>query len=405
MLLTAAMVMFLLLGFIGVALDFARLFVVKSELQTAMDSCALSAAQELDGQTDAIVRAQNAGKNASDLNGVGFQSTLWGGLGLLDKNTEITFRTSGYSTTTIATAARYVQCQHTHTGFKTYLLQALGAYGNSALGVSTRNVTASAVATRASAQTACPIPLAVRPKTAGAPGPNYGYAPGEWVTMLTKSDSGANGYIGWANLDGSSSASETVAEMNGKCGVTVGTTLGTPGVQSTVADNWNWRFGIYKNNQYPYDQYKQPDRTGYIYSAATWPSQSNAYGDYQSKSASYANCIQSTTVNNQSVKDCGDLHGYDLNSFKDLIPGGAGSTGGHKDYGTNRRVVLVPVTNSYPGSVADYACMLLLQPLDVGMNRDVQLEFIGNASVPGSPCATSGLPGGVAGPLVPVLVR
>jgi hypothetical protein len=35
----------------------------------------------------------------------------------------------------------------------------------------------------------------------------------------------------------------------------------------------------------------------------------------------------------------------------------------------------------------------------------VKLEFRGNAGAVGSPCTTNGLPGGSAGPLVPVLVR
>jgi hypothetical protein len=403
---TVALVMFMLLGFIGMAIDIGRLFVIKSELQTAMDSCALSAVQELDLQADALTRARSAGKNASDLNRVNFQSSVWGGLGLLDQNTDITFLASDYITpaTTPATA-RYARCQHMHTGVNTWLLQALGAFGGDPLlTTNTKDVFAFAVATRGSAQSACPIPLAMRPKTAGAPGPNYGYTPGDWVTLLTKNDTGANGYVGWANLDGSNSAAQTAAQMNGYCGVTIGTTLGTPGVQSSIVDNWNWRFGIYKNSQHPYDQYMQPDRTGYIYNAATWSPQSNAYSDYEAKSTARANCISSTTVNNQSLKACEDLTGITLNSFNDLIPGGTGP-GGHQQYGANRRVVLVPLTTSYPGSVADYVCMLMLQPLQVGLPGNVQLEFLGNASATGSPCATSGLPGGVAGPLVPVLVR
>ena len=48
--------------------------------------------------------------------------------------------------------------------------------------------------------------------------------------------------------------------------------------------------------------------------------------------------------------------------------------------------------------------MFMLQPLTIPMSN-VQLEFRGNAGTPGSPCTTSGLPGGNAGPLVPVLVR
>ena len=48
--------------------------------------------------------------------------------------------------------------------------------------------------------------------------------------------------------------------------------------------------------------------------------------------------------------------------------------------------------------------MLMLQPLSIPM-ADVQLEFIGNASLQTSPCSFSGMPGGAAGPLVPALVR
>jgi hypothetical protein len=51
--------------------------------------------------------------------------------------------------------------------------------------------------------------------------------------------------------------------------------------------------------------------------------------------------------------------------------------------------------------------MLLLQPIPSPFNKKdvVKLEYVGNASALGSPCTGSGLPGGSAGPLVPVLVR
>jgi len=63
----------------------------------------------------------------------------------------------------------------------------------------------------------------------------------------------------------------------------------------------------------------------------------------------------------------------------------------------------VAVTDA-SNKVIDFACMLMLQPLSVPMG-DVQMEFIGNASRPDSPCSFSGIPGGSAGPLVPALVR
>ena len=41
---TVLMLLLLLLGFMAFALDLGRLFIVRSELQTAMDACALAAA-------------------------------------------------------------------------------------------------------------------------------------------------------------------------------------------------------------------------------------------------------------------------------------------------------------------------------------------------------------------------
>ena len=51
---TVCLLMLFLLGFMAFALDYGRLFIVKTELQTALDSCALSAAQELDRHATAI---------------------------------------------------------------------------------------------------------------------------------------------------------------------------------------------------------------------------------------------------------------------------------------------------------------------------------------------------------------
>src|SRR5690349_4022412 len=70
---TVALTLLFLLGFMGIALDFGHLFIVKTELQTAVDSCALAAAQELDGEADAQGRATRSGRAAGNLNRVNFQ--------------------------------------------------------------------------------------------------------------------------------------------------------------------------------------------------------------------------------------------------------------------------------------------------------------------------------------------
>lgn len=411
---TTALVLLFLLGFVGIALDFGHLFVVKTELQTAMDSCALAAAQELDGTASAITRGKNAGLTAGNQNRVNMQSATWSGKGQLAL-TEVTFRDTGYVTTVSSASATYAQCQHTQPAVNIWLIKAMGAFsGNAAAFPATQDVAASAVATRASAQTSCPIPVALKPKTGGT-APNYGFQVGEWITVYGTRVSNS-GELGWYNLDGSTSASTTSAELSegGSCGTRVGDTLGTPGAKTTVDSPWNYRFGIYKNNENP--AVNHPDVTGYSYTAVNWtnaaPAQ-NAYAgapaagshataaNYLTKSAAFASFDDTgIDLSQGSVIVFGKAN--QLNSFKTLATPGVG--GQHAQYGYKRRLVTVPVIDA-ASKVIDYACMFMLHPLS-GPNDDGHLEFRGNSSNSTVPCTTNGLAGGgSAGPLVPVLVR
>jgi hypothetical protein len=407
---TVCLVMLFLLGFMGIALDFGHLFVVKTELQTAMDSCALAAAQELDGESSALTRASSAGQTAGNLNNVNFQSSTWSDKGQL-VDTDITFRDAAYNVTTVPANAKYAQCQHTQPAVQLWLLQAMGAFsGNTTLYPNTQNVMANAVAARAHAQSACPLPLALKPNPGGV-APDYGFTPGQWIVLLTAQGAATGGQIGWANLDGSNGAAETTAEMNGHCGTKIGDTLGTPGVQASVARAWNSRFGIYGGGSSPATS--PPDWTGYAYTAKNWPSKSHAYdgpvpaaspntatsANYITKRDAWASCANTGT----SVSTCESITGLTLNSFSRLASSGVDGEH-HLDGSYNRRIALVPIVNGAMG-VIDYACMLILQPISIPMPASVQLEYIGNAAAIGSPCVTSGSPGGVAGPLVPVLVR
>ena len=409
MIITAALVLLFLLGFMGIALDFGHLFVVKTELQTAVDSCALGAARELDKQATAITRAQSAGQSAGNANRVNMQSVTWSGQGQIVA-ADISFRDSAYAPTTDPLVATYAQCVHTQPNIDIWLMKVMGAFsGNAAAYPATQSVAASAVATRASAQTTCPIPVGVKPKP-GSAAPNYGFAVGEWVKLIQAQSGAAGGEIGWANLDGSNSASETESEMNNHCGTKVGDVLGTPGVQASIVDVWNQRFGIYKNSGSPSTQ--RPDYTGYAYTALNWPAQFNAYDgpapgspasaqNYLAKRAVFASCAD-TGTNVKGANGCEAITGLSLNGFQKLAaPGDV--AGGHKQYGFDRRIVTAPILDG-AGRVMDYACLLMLQPLSIPMT-DTWLEFRGNAGAVGSPCTTSGLPGGAAGPLVPVLVR
>lgn len=389
---TTALMLLFLLGFMGIALDVGRMFVVRGELQTALDACALSAAAELDRSSTAIVRARASGMAAGNANSVNLQSADWSGQGQIVE-ADITFRDKDYVATETPTLAHYAQCAHAQANIGLWLLKAMNSFSGDAIIPATGTVAAKAIATRTNAQTSCPIPVAFKP-AAGATAPHYGMAVGQWVKLLNGNPT--NGYIGWANLDGSNSASETVKELNGFCGTEVGDTLGTPGVQTAVADDWNYRFGIYKNSANPAEH--RPDYTGFSYTPTSWPDQANAFSNFLAKRAAFASCGNTTAA----IKDCENITGLKLNSFQKLAAPGD-TTGGHKQYGHDRRVVLVPVINN-GNQVIDYACMLMLQPLEIPMG-DVNLEYLGNAGTLFSPCTTSGLAGGSAGPLVPVLVR
>jgi hypothetical protein len=276
--------------------------------------------------------------------------------------------------------------------------------GNTAANPTTRSVLASAAATRASAQSTCPVPVALRGKTGGV-APNYGFAVGEWVTVYDKGGA-ANGEMGWYNLDGSNNAAETRNELSetGYCGVRVGDQLGTPGAKVSVDTEWNQRFGIYKKDL---SDGSHPDQTGYAYSTFNWPSGANAYAGVVALGGTDPSARNYTTQRANYVPygttlDAGSTIVFNksnaLNSFK-----GVATTPQLTASGTSRRLVLVPVID-VNRKVTDYACMLMLAPM-TGPDMPVQMEFVGNAGSLSSPCTSNGLAGGTAGPKVPVLVR
>lgn len=412
--LTVCLLLLFLLGFVAIAFDLGRLFIVKTELQTAMDSCALAAAQELDGQPGALARARAAGATAANLNRVNLQSADWDGKGRM-LEAGISFRDAAYLPTTAPAGARYVQCEHRQQGIRMWLLHALGAFnGDDPADPSTSAVLASAVATRASAQHTCPIPVALRAKPCCTAANNYGYLIGEWATLLEKRSAAAPGQLGWYNLDGSTSASETAAELaeGGRCGTRLGDRLGTPGAQTSVDRPWNHRFGVYKNGDAPGVHY--PDQSGYAYTSANWKNTlpQNAFAgapapgshataqNYIAKRAAWASLANTGTSVQEGARIAfGDSQR--LNSFHKLAT--PGPSGEHRQFGTNRRLVIVPVINE-AARVIDFACMFMLHPLS-GPNDQGRLEFRGLAAMAASPCAPAGSPGGNAGPLAPVLVR
>lgn len=393
---TVALFTLFLLGFMGLALDFGHLFVVKTELQTSMDSCALAAAQELDGASDALTRATSAGKTAGNLNKVNFQGAA---AGIVED--DITFSdtligTYSHTFTPVA-SAKYVKCTHTKSGMAPWLLQAMAAFSGDAKYASTQAVQALGVATLAPAQTNCALPIGVCEK----PG---GYQPGEWFGGIVNADESATGQFRWVDFTGTGGGANELKDVlkgQGQCQLPANDTLvGKPGGTSGAAIAYNTRFGIYQG-----PPSGVPDLTGYAWYLddpsllVQPPNKYGSSGGYVDKRASNAPYQ-------------GDNSSPDTLGLKTV---GQTFTGSLATEGANRRVVPVPVIDcaafdklgSGTLKISDMACVLLLHPVKQGSSptgEKMWLEYIGPASAPGSPCASLGLAGGT-GPQVPVLVQ
>src|SRR6187455_3468812 len=322
---TVAFALLFLLGFMGVALDFGHLFVVKTELQTASDSCALAAAQELDGAADALTRATNAGITAGNLNKVNFQGTAVGFVA-----NDVTFSdslTGVYSTNFLPVAnAKYARCTHTRGGMLPWMLQAMQGFSGDAAYGATQGVAAAGVATRASGQTNCSLPIGLCQK----PG---GYQPGEWILGAVNSSEQVTGQFRWLDFTGNGGGARELKEVlkgEGQCNLPGSNTLiGKPGNNGSAADTYNTRFGIYQGSKAPPDD-GVPDRTGYAwYSnvAIAQPPYPNKYPTFVTKRAASA----PYEGDNRNPDTVG------LNTVGQIYSGSLATAGG------DRRIVTFPV--------------------------------------------------------------
>jgi len=398
---TTVLSLLFLLGFMGIALDFGHLFVVKTELQTAMDSCALAAAQELDGSgQNALDRATNAGKTSGNLNKVNFQGTP---AGVVDADVVFSDTLRGtYSHNFVPAAnAKYAKCIHTKSGIATWLLQAMGAFsGNAAFGA-TQSVQAMGVASRVPSQSNCAIPVGLCKKA-----PNY--KPGEWLQGAVNSGGAVTGQFRWLDFTANGGGAKELKDMlkgEGQCALPGNNTVtGKPGNNGSAAFAYNTRFGIYQGSEGPPTD-GIPDLTGYAWYSATpltQPPYPNKYPQFLIKRAS-------NTVY-QGDKKSPDTLG--LNTV------GKTYSGSLSDVGADRRIVVAPIIDcagfdslGATGTlkIDSLACILLLHPIQNGAgaaSEKMWVEYIGQANSAASPCSTIGLAGGpTGGPLVPALVQ
>jgi Flp pilus assembly protein TadG len=414
-----------LIGFLGIVVDLGRLFVTKTELQSAMDACALAASAELrpgvnPPDAQAVARAVSAGITAGTRNRADLQSAaatvtaanIYFSDRLSDNSTTFPF---GYLPSGAAdpATARYVLCVTGQGGIATYFMQVLEGF----LGLpsTTNGVGAWATATLQPSQLNCAIPLGVCNPAGTEANPYAGMTVGQWFRSKTPTPqppgTGSFDWIDFTPPGGGATELANLITGSGQCSVPpAGTQVGQQGNIQSLDKAWNTRFGLYKGSESLATA--TPDYTGYGYNPVNWdPSIGNAF--------SGSSTIVPGLPNFQSARGS-NLTYTDERVTPRGIPGQGYQSALSSDLATNgadRRMVTAPVvncalwagTNPQTISVLGYACMLMLHPMthhsDPMYSVDVWLEYRGPSNDPNSPCNTSGLAGGTAGPLVPVLVH
>jgi len=421
------LVIVVLVGFVGLALDGGHLYLAKTELQNDADACALAASYDLTGAPTipaaAFLRAEAAGRMVGKQNSVDFQ-----GSAITDGNISVSFGTTlaAGGTWTAAGGAsptsKYVRCTITRTGLASYFMGVLG-FGS-------QTVTSLATATLAPAQNNCAVPMAVCVAVGGTPANNFGYTVGNWYGLdFTETGGGSSstytGNFRWVDFDPGAptpgcpgGGGQELACMvrgtgqcslpppiTGACTMTGNTTepgcVGENGNVSSMSSAYNTRFGLYKGSSSATNA--AMDFTGYSYRISTWTTGSNAYSG--------------TVAGEQNFKAARSSF---LATQGTYVPGGgySNSAGGlgsqHETLGADRRLVTMPIvdctgfTGGQHAPIRAYACMLMLDPYDKAGNAVIsKLEFEGLSNMPGSPCATSGVAGSTTsiGPMVPALTQ
>lgn len=394
-----ALMLVVLFGVVGLAIDVARHLVIVAELQNSADACALGAVLDLNGAQDAPKRAAQSGRFIGGLkNKESFQA-----LNVTYADADITFSVSRAGPFVAAASAAsnsvFVKCVARQPGLVNIFMGILG--------FNKSDLEATAIATLQPAQMACMVPMSIRAKN-----PNdqtlFGYSVYDIInnqnptvdgTANATVDTQVSGAFNFANPLGSASANaNTVSDWIKSYGV-----CNVPTVNGTCIDEiptngvttaWNARFGLYGGGVTP--QVALPDLTGVAY-------------DYQTVKG------LSTAIN--AYKDTDEPA---KKPFQGGLTGGGytWSQSNHLTYGaTNRRLVGLPVVDGSKncGSggghpIVGWACGLMLAPYEssskTAMFRVQRIQILGRADKTAY-CGTMGIPGGsnATGPLVPALVQ
>lgn len=215
-----ALMLAVLVGFLGLAVDAGRLYLAKTELQNGADACALAASYELTGAPTipaaAFPRAEAAGRTIAKQNRVGFQ-----GSAIADGDIVVGFGSSlaagslWSAAGAAAASSKYVRCTLTRGGFTPYFMQVMG-FGAA-------SVQAVATATLTPAQSNCAVPLGVckGSGTSASSSPPFGLTAGAWVSGRFKDGGGNWNWIDFSPPSGGESELAGLLTGNGMCSLNV----------------------------------------------------------------------------------------------------------------------------------------------------------------------------------------
>ena len=404
-----ALSMVLLIGFAALSLDLGKLYIARSELSNAADACALAAARDLTGALT-LATSEAAGITVGGSNKVLLQSQSVS----LSANTNVTYSKTfagpyqaktSYTNADVPSIA-YVRCTVVQPNISNWFMQVISA----ALGKSA--VAATAVASTTQAQTTCALPMYVCQPPAPATINIY-----DWLCSKTGPGSPPpcdknTGNFGWIDLGqgGGASATANLFSGYGQCALPTSTTLNTnPGLQNSVPNAYNTRFGIYSGGQYKGPGDGPSDFTGYAYTSdwvAAGNSQQSAFNDFLSQRLKFSP--------------------YQGDATAGVFAGSPNQpSSSYYTQGADRRLAIIPIVSNCSSvngksavTVSSWACVLLLHPMTTNSNKDTyapspmngwtMIQYLGSASASGTPCATQGIPGSTSlaiGPKVPVLVQ
>lgn len=397
-----------MIAFLGIVVDLGRLYTNKTELSNASDACALAAAGELKGDSDSLIRADNAAQTVSNRNLTDFQRNnvafTLNNTVTFSQNLQGTYLTQGSVAANNITNMHYAQCTFTQGGLLPWFMQVMG-FG-------AQTVAAHAIAGLSHSQSACALPVGlIQQSTTTCPDGTtpdaYGFCIGQWYGSVISNNT-ITGNFNWVDFtppNGGSSELSALLTGNGWCNTTTGMQIGETGQATAIMKAWQTRFGIYQGSYS--NTNAPPDLTGYAYTPATCTQKFNAY------SGTCTDTNGNTVPNYLSAQSSNLAYQGDTTTGLNNVTNGTtvDTSAQLSTYGaTNRRLALMPIvpTNAWVGSqtapLLDYACVLMLEPLD-GSTNPAYVEYRGLASLSTSPCNALGLPGGTTGPLVPTLVR